>query len=140
MSPAPNTPPRSRLTRTSEPVKVDTVIFSAGSAGLSALREVRRYTYDFLLVNEGHLGRTCAAVGCMPSKALIKAANVFYRRTSFEEFGILRADGLRADVPAVLARVRRMRDGFVKGPESLPSKLGKRAISERSRLLGPGWK
>ena len=138
MNPAPSTPPRPRPTRTSEPVKVDTVIVGAGSAGLSALREVRRYTDDFLLVNDGHWGTTCAAVGCMPSKALIEAANAFHRRGAFEEFGIRGADGLRADIPAVLARVRKMRDQFVKGPEAVPDKLGKRAISGRARLLGPG--
>lgn len=119
-------------------MKVDTVIVGAGSAGLSALREVRRYTDDFLLVNDGHWGTTCAAVGCMPSKALIEAANAFHRRVTFEEFGIRGADGLRADIPSVLARVRRMRDDFVKGPEAVPEKLGRRAISGRGRLLGPG--
>jgi dihydrolipoamide dehydrogenase len=119
-------------------VKVDTVIVGAGSAGLSALREVRRHTDDFLLVNDGHWGTTCAAVGCMPSKALIEAANAFHRRGAFEEFGIRGAQGLSADIPAVLARVRAMRDGFVTGPEAVPQKLGKRAISGRARLLGPG--
>ncbi len=123
---------------TNKPMKVDTVIVGAGSAGLSALREVRRYTDDFLVVNDGHWGTTCAAVGCMPSKALIEAAHAFHRRLTFEEFGIQGAEGLRADIPAVLARVRRMRDGFVKGPESVPDKLGDRAVSGRARLLGPG--
>lgn len=118
-------------------MKVDTVIVGAGSAGLSALREVRRYTDDFLLVNDGHWGTTCAAVGCMPSKALIEAANAFHKRGSFAEFGIRGADGLRADIPAVLARVQRMRDGFVKGPASVPDNLGARALSGRARLLGP---
>ena len=124
--------------QTNKPMKVDTVIVGAGSAGLSALREVRRYTDDFLVVNDGHWGTTCAAVGCMPSKALIEAAHAFHRRLTFDEFGIQGAEGLRADIPAVLARVRRMRDGFVKGPESVPDKLGDRAVSGRARLLGPG--
>ncbi|WP_438363136.1 dihydrolipoyl dehydrogenase [Nioella halotolerans] len=119
-------------------MKVDTVIVGAGSAGLSALREVRRYTNDFLLVNDGHWGTTCAAVGCMPSKALIEAANAFHRHGAFEEFGIRGADALRADIPAVLARVRKMRDQFVQGPEAVPGRLGDRAIAGRARLLGPG--
>ena len=119
-------------------MKVDTIIVGAGSAGLSALREVRRYTDDFLLVNAGHWGTTCAAVGCMPSKALIEAANAFHRRGTFGEFGIRGAEGLRADIPTVLGRVREMRDGFVKGPEAVPDRLGERAISGRARLLGPG--
>jgi len=119
-------------------MNVDTVIVGAGSAGLSALREVRRYTDDFLLINDGHWGTTCADVGCMPSKALIEAANTFHRRGTFAEFGITGADGLRANIPAVLARVRKMRDAFVKGPGSVPKKLGSRAVAGRARLLGPG--
>ena len=119
-------------------MKVDTVIVGAGTAGLSALREVRRYTDDFLLINDGHWGTTCAANGCMPSKALIEAANAFHRRKAFEDFGIRGADGLRADVPAVLARVRRLRDDFVQGPASTPERLGARALAGRARLKGPG--
>jgi len=118
-------------------MKVDTVIVGSGSAGLSALREVRRYTEDFLLINDGHWGTTCAAVGCMPSKALIEAANAFHRRLDLNEFGISGADGLHADIPAVLRRVRKMRDDFVEGPKSMPDKLGDRAITGRARLLGP---
>ncbi|MCZ0813043.1 MAG: dihydrolipoyl dehydrogenase [Pseudomonadota bacterium] len=118
-------------------MKVDTVIVGAGTAGLSALREVRRYTDDFLMVNDGHWGTTCAAVGCMPSKALIEAANAFHQRGAFDEFGIRGGEGLRADIPAVLARVRKMRDQFVKGPKAVPEKLGDRALSGRARLLGP---
>ena len=116
---------------------VDTIIVGAGTAGLSALREVRRYTADFLLINDGHWGTTCAANGCMPSKALIEAANAFHRRHAMGSFGIRGTDALRVDIPAVLAHVRKLRDSFVAGPESVPSTLGDRAISGRARLLGP---
>ena len=118
-------------------MKVDTIIVGAGTAGLSALREVRRYTDDFLLVNDGHWGTTCAANGCMPSKALIEAANAFHRRHAMDSFGIRGTDTLHADIPAVLAHVRKLRDSFVAGPESVPSTLGDRAISGRARLLSP---
>jgi dihydrolipoamide dehydrogenase len=118
-------------------MKVDTIIVGAGTAGLSALREVRRYTDDFLLVNDGHWGTTCATNGCMPSKALIEVANAYHRRHAMDSFGIRGTDALRADIPAVLAHVRKLRDNFVAGPESMPSKLGDCAISGRARLLGP---
>lgn len=117
--------------------QVDIAIIGAGTAGLSALREVRRQTDDFLLINAGDWGTTCAARGCMPSKALIEAANAFHRRHDFAAFGLTGADGVRADIPAVLARVRTLRDGFVKGPEAVPGKLGSRALSGRARLVGP---
>ncbi|HUO54951.1 MAG TPA: dihydrolipoyl dehydrogenase [Rhodoblastus sp.] len=118
-------------------MKVDTIIVGAGTAGLTALREVRGFTEDFLLVNGGRWGTTCAAVGCMPSKALIEVANAFHRRRAFDDFGIRGADTLRLDLPAALAHVRKLRDGFVAGPESVRDELGPRAISGRARLTGP---
>jgi dihydrolipoamide dehydrogenase len=119
-------------------MKVDTVIVGAGSAGRAALSEVRSYTEDFVLINDGHWGTTCAAVGCMPSKALIEAANAFHSRLTFSEFGIKGAESVSADIPAVLARVRKMRDDFTKGLKQTPQELGERAISGRAKLLGPG--
>lgn len=113
------------------------IIIGSGSAGLSALREVRRETEDFLIVNAGDWGTTCAARGCMPSKALIEAANAFHRRKDFAEFGISGGDDLRADIPTILARMRALRDGFVKSPRSVPENLGKRAISARAQLMAP---
>ena len=116
----------------------EVVIVGAGSAGLAALREVKKRTQDFLLVNDGAWGTTCARVGCMPSKVLIEAANAYHRRGTFEEFGIRGAGGLSVDLPAVLRRVRRLRDGFVKGTLAATDTLGERAVSGRARLLGPG--
>ncbi len=118
--------------------QADVVIIGAGTAGLSALREVQRATRNVLLINDGHWGTTCAAVGCMPSKALIEAANAFQARQKLGAFGVSGAEVLQVDVPAVLNRVRRLRDDFVKGPKAVPGKLGPRAISGRARLDGPG--
>jgi dihydrolipoamide dehydrogenase len=117
--------------------KVDVVIVGSGTAGLSALREVRRETDSFYLINDGSWGTTCASVGCMPSKALIEAANAYHARRHFEAFGITGADGIGIDIPAVLRRVRKLRDKFVRGPESVRDDLGERAIAGRARLLGP---
>ena len=94
---------------------LDTIIIGAGTAGLAALREVRKRTERYLIVNEGPWGTTCARVGCMPSKSLIEAANAFHRRHAFAEFGLRGAEGLTADIPAVLQRVRNLRDDFVAG-------------------------
>lgn len=118
-------------------LQVEVAIVGSGTAGLSALREVRRATEDFVLVNAGSWGTTCASVGCMPSKALIEAANAFHRRLAFDAFGLRGAEHVRADVPAVLARVRRLRDGFVAGPTAVRDELGERAIAGRARLIGP---
>lgn len=115
----------------------DAVIIGAGTAGLAALSEVRKRTDNFLLVNSGAYGTTCARVGCMPSKLLIEAAHAFHRRHSFDTFGIRGAAGLSVDFPAVMQRLRAMRDDFVAGTLQLTDALGARSVAGHARLLGP---
>lgn len=117
--------------------RVDVAIVGAGTAGLAALREVRRQTEDFVLINRRPYGTTCARVGCMPSKALIAAANAFHARTKLDEFGIRGGEALVADIPAVLRRVRKLRDHFVAGVLSATGDLGPRSIEGHARLDGP---
>ena len=116
---------------------LDTIIIGAGSAGLAALREVRKQTERYLLINEGPYGTTCARVGCMPSKALVEAAKAYHARLRLAEFGIQGGEKLRADLPAVLRRVRALRDRFVSGVLEITSNLGERSIAGHARLLGP---
>lgn len=119
----------------SEPL--DTIIIGAGTAGLAALREVRKRTDRYLIVNDGPWGTTCARVGCMPSKILIEAANAFHRRHVFDEMGLRGGDALVADIPAVLARVRALRDDFVAGALKATDDLGDHGISGHATLAGP---
>lgn len=112
-------------------------IVGAGTAGLAALAVVRRQTEDFVVVNDGLYGTTCARVGCMPSKALIEIANSFRRRRSFADMGIDGAEHLVADPAAVLRRVRRIRDSLVHGVLKLTEDLGDRSIAGRARFAGP---
>lgn len=117
---------------------VDVAIVGAGSAGLSALRQVRKVTNNYLLIDPGPLGTTCARVGCMPSKALIHIANAYHRRRTFAEMGISGAEDLRCAIPAVLRHVRKLRDHFTKGMiEATRELAGKRFIEERAVLVGP---
>ena len=114
---------------------LDAIIIGAGSAGLAALREVRKQTEQFLIVNDGPYGTTCARVGCMPSKLLIEAANAYHRRHTFEAFGITGSSALAVDIPAVLRRLRRLRDEFVAGTARITDELGERSIAGRAQLL-----
>jgi len=117
--------------------KVDVAIIGAGTAGLAALREVQRRSDDVVLINKPPYGTTCARVGCMPSKALIASANAFHARTMLETFGIAGADQLSADIPAVMTRVRELRDYFVQGVLKSIKDLGDRNIQGQARLDGP---
>jgi dihydrolipoamide dehydrogenase len=114
----------------------DVVIVGAGTAGLAALREVKKRTRNFLLINDGPWGTICARVGCMPSKVLIEAANAFHHRRTFNQFGIRGEESLTVDFPAVLQRVRRLRDAFVASTLKATMRLGSRRLADGCVYLG----
>jgi len=91
----------------------DVIIIGAGSAGLSAAEVCKKNNAEYLLIEKGPGGSTCARQGCMPSKALIEAANIFHTRKKFKNFHISGGENLSVDVAGVLSHVREMRDGFV---------------------------
>lgn len=119
------------------PRKVKIAIVGAGTAGLTALGVIRKQTDDFVLINDGPYGTTCARVGCMPSKALIQVANDFHRRLALDGLGIRGAEALRVDLPAALRRVRELRDSLVGNVLKATDNLGDRNVPGRARLEGP---
>ncbi|TNF34782.1 MAG: dihydrolipoyl dehydrogenase, partial [Gammaproteobacteria bacterium] len=93
--------------------EVDVAIIGAGSAGLYALSQVKRFTENFVLIDGGELGTTCARVGCMPSKALIQIADDFHRKSIFEREGIRGGDELSLNMEDAMEHVQDLRDTFV---------------------------
>lgn len=91
---------------------VDVAIIGAGTAGMSAYREVRKATDRIALIEAGAFGTTCARVGCMPSKLLIAPAHARHRLQVLPEFGIASCTG-EVDGVALMRRVRFERDRFV---------------------------
>ncbi len=98
--------------------KVDVAIIGAGTAGLTARREVEKITQNYVVIDDGPLGTTCARVGCMPSKVLIQVAKDFARRDHLLEQGILNGSQLQVDTTEVMRHVRILRDRFVRGVHS----------------------
>ncbi|MGC3872525.1 dihydrolipoyl dehydrogenase [Halomonas sp. GXIMD04776] len=117
--------------------QVKLVVLGAGTAGLTALSEARRYTDDVLLINAGPYGTTCARVGCMPSKALLEVAHAYGRRDWLGESGIRGTDTLEADLATIMAHVRKLRDRFIAGPIGTAESLGERSIHGQPRFLDP---
>lgn len=118
--------------------KTDVVIIGAGSAGLSALRQVQKFTDSYIMADPGPLGTTCARVGCMPSKALISIAKDFHRRLGFPERGIRGGAELSCSIPVVMKHVRSLRDMFTSEMEEATLKLaGDKLVRGRARFLSP---
>ena len=117
--------------------RVDVAIVGAGSAGLSALGEVRKMTDDYIVIDEGPLGTTCARTGCMPSKAMILVANEYHRRRRWKELGIHGGRKLDMNIQEALAHVRKLRDGFAGEAVRSAQRLGGRLVRGRALMLGP---
>ena len=119
------------------PGQVDVVIIGAGTAGLSALGQVRKRTDRFVIINDGPYGTTCARIGCMPSKLLIEAADVYHKRHHYGEMGFRLEGTVLVDGKAVLKRVRAYRDMFVSDVLRATENLGDRNIAGRAGILAP---
>lgn len=117
--------------------KVDVAIIGAGSAGLSALEEVRKVTQEYIVVDNGPLGTMCARVGCMPSKILIQVANEYARCSHLESLGIHGGKNIRINIPEVLCYVRKLRDQFTRGVIQSTQRLGNHLVRGRAFLIGP---
>lgn len=117
--------------------KVKYAIVGAGTSGLTALGEIRKHTDDYVIINGGHYGTTCARVGCMPSKAMIHSANHFYEAKHFAEIGINGAQSLTVDSAKVMERVRGFRDRFTGGIiRSTTENLGEKRIDGYAKFVG----
>lgn len=118
---------------------VDVAIIGAGTAGLYALREVRRARKSFALIDHGPLGTTCARVGCMPSKVALHSAELWRARRFFPEIGISGGEHLGIDVDRTWANLRQQRDRFAGGAaQKAISAGGEHLIAGRARFLEPG--
>lgn len=82
---------------------VDLLIIGGGSAGFAAAIRAADLGASVAIVESGALGGTCVNVGCVPSKTLIRAAEVFHRagHPAFKGIHIQRA---QPDFKAIMAQ------------------------------------
>jgi len=88
--------------------KVEYAIIGSGTAGLGAYSRIKRHTDNFVMIQHGPYGTTCARVGCMPSKMLITAADHAHEASRGQHFGV-NAE-YTVDGRQVLNRLRQTRD------------------------------
>src|ERR1041384_4951698 len=81
----------------------DVIVIGGGSAGYAAARTARDAGADVAIVDHGPLGGLCILRGCMPSKAILRSAEVAALLRRAKEFG-LPPVSTSADLPAILDR------------------------------------
>ena len=116
----------------------DVAILGAGTAGLYAMREVKRAGRDFLLIDPGPLGTTCARVGCMPSKVALHAGAEWATRLHWGDIGVTGSEGLQIDRAQAWAHVRHWRDQFAGSAAGKARQgAGERLLMGRARFTAP---
>jgi dihydrolipoamide dehydrogenase len=83
----------------------DVIVIGAGPGGYVAAIRASQLGLKVAIVEREHLGGICLNWGCIPTKAMLRSAEVFHLMHRAKEFG-LKADGIGYDLPAVVARSR----------------------------------
>ena len=99
----------------------DVVIIGAGSAGLVACKVANGLGKKTALIEKRKLGGDCTWFGCVPSKTLIKSANIAHQITRLREFGLEPSTAIELNADKVMAHVRAVVQADADGhpPETL---------------------
>lgn len=84
------------------------VVVGAGTAGLVTANGAAGLGAKVALIERHLMGGDCLNVGCVPSKALIRAAHAVADARDAAEFGV-RVKGYEVDFPAIMERMRKLR-------------------------------
>ncbi|MEO5853776.1 MAG: dihydrolipoyl dehydrogenase [Nocardioides sp.] len=114
----------------------DVLILGAGSGGYACALRAAQLGLSVGLVEKGPLGGTCLHVGCIPTKALLHAAEVADAARDSEQFGV------RATLDGIdMAGVNAYKDGVVsrlfKGLTGLINSRGITVIDGAGRMTAP---
>jgi pyruvate/2-oxoglutarate dehydrogenase complex dihydrolipoamide dehydrogenase (E3) component len=88
------------------------VVIGAGTAGLVTAAGAAGLGAKVALIEKHLMGGDCLNVGCVPSKALIRAARAYADVRDAGEYGISVPPGAKVDFPKVMERMRRLRAGI----------------------------
>src|SRR3954463_11505245 len=92
----------------------DVVILGGGTGGYVAAIRAAQLGLVTAVVEKSKLGGTCLHKGCIPSKALLRSAEVFQTVKKSEEFGVL-TKGVSLDFSNVQERKNKIVDQLYRG-------------------------
>lgn len=93
----------------------DLIVLGGGMAGLPVSIKSARSGLKTALIEDGYLGGTCLNRGCIPTKTMIRSAEVANLVDRAEEFGITREGDAHTDMEAVVERKQRVLEGIREG-------------------------
>ncbi|MFK3981996.1 dihydrolipoyl dehydrogenase [Micromonospora sp. NPDC050397] len=114
----------------------DVVILGGGSGGYAAALRAAQLDLSVALIEKGKLGGTCLHNGCIPTKALLHAAEIADQTRESEQFGI------KAELVGIdMSGVNSYKDGVIsrlyKGLQGLIKSAKITVVEGHGKLVGP---
>lgn len=115
--------------------RYDVVVVGGGPGGYTAAIRSAQLGLATALVEEKRLGGICLNWGCIPTKALLKGAEIAHMLTDLDRFGF-RAENIRFDLARLVQHSRAATDRLAVGVDYLMQKNGITVVEGRARLMG----
>ena len=117
-------------------MKYDILIIGSGPGGYVAAIRAAQLGKRVALVERAEAGGVCLNRGCIPTKALIKSAQVFQHCREAARYGVCIEGDVKPDLAAIVARARTVAETMSKGVQFLLKKNGIDLIAGTGRLAG----
>jgi len=117
----------------------DLIVLGSGPGGYVAAIRASQLGMKVGVVEKSELGGVCLNWGCIPTKALLKSAQVFDYLNHAAEYGVSFEGNAKADLPAMVKRSREVAAGMSKGIQFLFKKNKIDVIEGFGKVL-PGKK
>ncbi|HEX2922370.1 MAG TPA: dihydrolipoyl dehydrogenase [Bacteroidales bacterium] len=114
----------------------DILIIGSGPGGYVAAIRASQLKMKVAVIEKAEIGGICLNWGCIPTKALLKSAQVFENINHASDYGIDVEGGIKADFSAIVKRSRSVAEGMSKGVQFLFKKNNIQIISGRGKLSG----
>ncbi len=115
----------------------DMIVIGAGPGGYVAAIRGAQLGLSVAIVEREHMGGICLNWGCIPTKAMLRSAEVFDLMHRAKEFG-LSATGIEYDLDAVVKRSRKVAGQLSSGISHLMKKNKITVVMGQARLSGKG--
>ena len=116
----------------------DIIVLGSGPGGYVTAIRAAQLGFKTAIIEKESLGGVCLNWGCIPTKALLKSAQVFEYLQHAQDYG-LTAKGVDKDFNEVVKRSRNVADGMSKGVQFLMKKNKIEVINGFGKLQ-PGKK
>ena len=118
--------------------KYDVVVIGSGPGGYECAIRASQLGLKSAIVERGKLGGVCLNIGCIPTKALLKAAEIMETTRHMAEFGLKLPGEVEVQFGAVIKRSRQVATKMNGGVQFLMKKNKIDVHMGHARLLGKG--